>query len=155
MYKQVKIFTDGSCIGNPGPGGYSAILHSQKHEEILTAGYFFTTNNRMELMAIIVALEYLISPSKVVVYSDSRYVRQGITNWIHNWKNYGWKTTNNKSVKNIDLWQRLDSLVFIHQITWEWVKGHNGHLENERCDHLAYNAASYPLLDDIGYTLIS
>lgn len=151
MQKQVEIFTDGSCLGNPGPGGYGAILRYCQHEKVFSAGYRLTTNNRMELMAAIVALEALQEPCKVTLSTDSQYVRQGITSWIHNWKKRGWKTASKAPVKNIDLWQRLDSALSQHQIDWQWVKGHAGHPENERCDELARNAAGNPILDDSGY----
>ncbi|BAN95131.1 RNaseH ribonuclease [Pantoea dispersa EGD-AAK13] len=155
MRKQVEIFTDGSCLGNPGPGGYGAILRYRQHEKLFSAGYRLTTNNRMELMAAIVALEALTQPCDVVLSTDSQYVRQGITSWIHNWKKRGWKTAEKKPVKNVDLWQRLDAALSTHQIQWEWVKGHAGHPENERCDELARSAAGNPSLDDIGYQVES
>ncbi len=149
--KQVEIFTDGSCLGNPGPGGYGAILRYNKHEKLLSAGYHMTTNNRMELMAAITALEALTEPCRVVLSSDSQYVRQGITQWIHNWKKRGWRTSAKQQVKNVDLWQRLDSALQSHQITWIWVKGHAGHPENEQCDQLARTAATNPTENDCGY----
>ncbi|CNK07695.1 ribonuclease HI [Yersinia aldovae] len=151
MTKQVEIFTDGSCLGNPGPGGYGAILRYKQHEKMFSAGYYLTTNNRMELMAAIVALEALTSPCEVTISTDSQYVRQGITQWIHNWKKRGWKTTDRKPVRNMDLWQRLDLAIQTHTIQWEWVKGHAGHPENERCDELARLAANSPTQDDVGY----
>lgn len=151
MSKPVEIFTDGSCLGNPGPGGYGIILRYKQHEKTLNAGYFLTTNNRMELLAAIIALETLKSPCEVTLYSDSQYVRQGITNWIHNWKKRGWKTSDKKPVKNVDLWQRLDAAVQRHKVNWIWVKGHAGHEENERCDELARAAAESPTLTDEGY----
>ncbi|CBY28381.1 TPA: ribonuclease HI [Yersinia enterocolitica] len=151
MTKQVEIFTDGSCLGNPGPGGYGAILRYKQHEKTFSAGYFLTTNNRMELMAAIVALEALTSPCEVTLSTDSQYVRQGITQWIHNWKKRDWKTTDRKPVRNVDLWQRLDLAIQTHQIQWEWVKGHAGHPENERCDELARESANSPTMEDTGY----
>ncbi|EHM46225.1 ribonuclease HI [Hafnia alvei ATCC 51873] len=151
MLKQVEIFTDGSCLGNPGPGGYGAILRYKQHEKTLSAGYYLTTNNRMELMAAIVALETLKDPCSVILCSDSQYVRQGITQWIHNWKKRGWKTADKKPVKNVDLWQRLDLAIQPHKIEWVWIKGHAGHIENERCDELARAAAGSPDRDDTGY----
>lgn len=151
MLKQVEIFTDGSCLGNPGPGGYGAILRYKQHEKMFSAGYYLTTNNRMELMAAIIALEALTSPCEVVLSTDSQYVRQGITQWIYNWKKRNWKTTDKKSVKNVDLWQRLDLAITPHTVRWEWVKGHAGHPENERCDVLARDAATAPQQDDTGY----
>lgn len=152
MFKQVEIYTDGSCLGNPGPGGYGAILRYKQVEKIFSIGYHLTTNNRMELMAAIVALEALTAPCKVILSTDSQYVRQGITQWILNWKRHGWKTANKQPVKNVDLWQRLDLAIQRHIITWEWVKGHAGHVENERCDILARNAADNPTQEDVvGY----
>ncbi|WP_216782659.1 ribonuclease HI [Candidatus Profftia tarda] len=153
MTKQVEIFTDGSCLGNPGPGGYGAILHYKKQEKTLSSGYYITTNNRMELMAAIVALEKLKETCSVVLYSDSQYVRQGITEWIHNWKKRDWKTADKKPVKNIDLWQRLDIAIRAHKIKWVWIKGHAGYINNERCDELARTAAGCPEKEDIGYQL--
>ena len=137
MLKQVEIFTDGSCLGNPGPGGYGAILRYQQREKTFSEGYRLTTNNRMEMMAAIVALEALKEPCTVVLSTDSQYVRQGITQWIHNWKKRGWKTADKKPVKNVDLWKRLDAALGKHEIRWEWVKGHAGDAGNERCDALA------------------
>ncbi|EPE1851221.1 ribonuclease HI [Cronobacter dublinensis] len=151
MRKQVEIFTDGSCLGNPGPGGYGAILRYKQHERTFSAGYRLTTNNRMELMAAIVSLEALREHCIVTLSTDSQYVRQGITQWIHNWKKRGWKTADKKPVKNVDLWQRLDTALGQHEIKWEWVKGHAGHPENERCDELARAAAMAPTLEDTGY----
>ncbi|WP_159564999.1 ribonuclease HI [Budvicia diplopodorum] len=151
MQKQVEIFTDGSCLGNPGPGGYGAILRYKQHEKTLSAGYFLTTNNRMELLAAITALESLTSACNVILSTDSQYVRQGIMSWIHNWKKRGWKTTDKKPVKNVDLWLRLDEAITRHNIDWQWVKGHSGHEENERCDQLARSAAEKPTLKDEGY----
>lgn len=151
MTKQVEIFTDGSCLGNPGPGGYGVVLRYKQHEKTLSGGYRLTTNNRMELMAAIAALETLTTPCTVTLSTDSQYVRQGITRWIHNWKLKGWKTADKKPVKNIDLWQRLDTAIQHHTLQWEWVKGHAGHPENERCDELARQAASNPTQDDTGY----
>ncbi|CAG9297357.1 ribonuclease HI [Celerinatantimonas diazotrophica] len=152
MTKSVQLFTDGSCLGNPGPGGYGAILQYADKERELSAGFRLTTNNRMELLATIVGLETLTRPCEVVLTTDSQYVRQGITQWIHNWKKRDWKTANKQPVKNVDLWQRLDQAAKRHQIQWHWVKGHAGHEENERCDELARNAAnSNELGIDAGY----
>lgn len=151
MLKQVEIFTDGSCLGNPGPGGYGAILRYKQHEKTLSAGYFLTTNNRMELLAAITALESLTASCQVSLSTDSQYVRQGIMSWIHNWKKRGWKTADKKPVKNVDLWLRLDEAITRHQVEWHWVKGHAGHEENERCDVLAKTAAENPTLTDTGY----
>ena len=137
--QQVTIYTDGACKGNPGPGGWGAWLQSGKHEKELFGGEALTTNNRMELMAVIEALQALKRPCKVELYLDSQYVRQGITEWIHGWKAKGWKTAAKQPVKNADLWQQLDALVHggIHQINWHWVKGHEGDFGNEKADALA------------------
>lgn len=148
MLKKIQIFTDGSCLGNPGPGGYAAILKYKQTEKVLAQGYFKTTNNRMELLAAIVALELLKEPCQIQLYSDSQYLRNGIMNWIHGWKKNGWKTSNKQPVKNVDLWQRLDEIAKSHTIEWIWVKGHAGHIENERCDIIAKNQAEYPTLHD-------
>ncbi|MEE2001750.1 ribonuclease HI [Alkalimonas sp. MEB108] len=143
MQKTVTIFTDGSCLGNPGPGGYGIVLRYQQHQKELSAGFVQTTNNRMELLAAIVALESLKSPCQVELYTDSQYVRLGITQWLVGWKRNNWRTSQKKAVKNQDLWQRLDSASQRHQINWHWVKGHSGHPENERCDELARAAATH------------
>lgn len=149
--KTIEIHTDGSCLGNPGPGGWAALLRYKGHERELSGGEAHTTNNRMELMAAIVSLEALKEHCEVVLSTDSQYVRQGITQWIHNWKKRGWKTAEKKPVKNVDLWKRLDAALSQHQIRWEWVKGHAGHPENERCDELARSAAMNPTQEDVGY----
>jgi len=133
----VEIFTDGACSGNPGPGGWGALLRYGAAEKELSGGDADTTNNRMELMAAIVALESLKRPSEVRLTTDSVYVRDGITKWLANWKRNGWKTAAKKPVKNIDLWVRLDEAQAPHRIDWRWIKGHSGHPENERCDELA------------------
>jgi len=133
----VEIFTDGACKGNPGPGGWGALLRYGKHERRLYGGERQTTNNRMELMAVIQGLKALKRPSRVRVTTDSQYVKQGITQWIHNWKRNGWKTAARKPVKNADLWQALDAESVKHQVEWHWVKGHAGHVENELADRLA------------------
>src|SRR6266446_2358576 len=133
----VTIFTDGACSGNPGPGGWGAILKFGDTEKELKGGEAHTTNNRMELMAAISALEALKKPCTVALYTDSQYVRQGITGWIHGWKKNGWRTSDKKPVKNVDLWQRLDAALKAHEVRWHWVKGHAGHGENERADQLA------------------
>ena len=133
----VTIHTDGACSGNPGPGGWGAILKFGDVEKELKGGEAHTTNNRMELMAAISALETLKKPCTVDLYTDSQYVRQGITGWIHGWKKNGWRTSDKKPVKNVDLWQRLDAALQQHQVRWHWVKGHAGHDENERADQLA------------------
>jgi ribonuclease HI len=133
----VEIFTDGACSGNPGPGGWGAILRYKGTEKELSGGEALTTNNRMELMAAIAALEALNRPSSVRLTTDSVYVRDGISKWLHNWKRNGWKTAAKKPVKNDDLWRRLDAAQAPHTIEWLWIKGHAGHIENERCDELA------------------
>ena len=152
MLKQISLFTDGSCLGNPGPGGYGAILVYKQHQKELSQGYRLTTNNRMELMAAIAGLQSLQEPCKVRLTTDSQYVKQGITQWIQNWKRRGWLTASKEPVKNVDLWKLLDTEVQRHQVDWHWVKGHSGHDENERCDILARDAAmSHDLLEDTGY----
>ena len=137
MSSDVVIYTDGACSGNPGPGGWGAILISGEHERELWGADPATTNNRMELMAAIQALEALKRPCKVELHTDSQYVRQGITEWMPGWKSRGWKTADRKPVKNDDLWKRLDEARLRHQVAWRWVKGHNGHPLNERADALA------------------
>ncbi|KJY88549.1 ribonuclease H [Vibrio neptunius] len=151
MTKQVEIFTDGSCLGNPGPGGYGIVLRYKQVEKTLSKGYTLTTNNRMEMMATIVALQTLKEPCDVILTTDSQYVRQGITQWIHNWKKRNWKTSDKKPVKNADLWKALDAETGRHKIDWRWVKGHAGHRENEMCDELARAAAESPTDEDTGY----
>jgi ribonuclease HI len=137
---RVVIHTDGACSGNPGPGGWGAILQWGGHTRELKGGEAHTTNNRMELMAAIVALETLKRPCDVDLHTDSQYLRQGITGWIHGWKRNGWKTADKKPVKNADLWQRLDLAVDRHTVHWHWVRGHSGHDLNERADELAREA---------------
>jgi len=131
------IHTDGACSGNPGPGGWGAVLHFKDQEKELWGGELYTTNNRMELMAAIQALEALKRPCKVELHTDSKYVQQGIKEWIHSWKKRGWKTADKKPVKNDDLWRRLDEARLRHEVDWRWVKGHAGHEHNERADALA------------------
>jgi len=133
----IDIYTDGACKGNPGAGGWGALLRSGAHYKELYGGEPCTTNNRMELLAVIRALEALRRPSRVRVHTDSQYVQKGISVWIHDWKRRGWRTLDKKPVKNIDLWRRLDELAALHHIEWIWVKGHAGHPENERADELA------------------
>jgi ribonuclease HI len=133
----VEIFTDGACSGNPGPGGWGAVLRYNAHERELKGFANPTTNNRMEMMAAIAALEALKRPSRVHIHTDSQYLRDGITRYIHAWKTRDWKTADKKPVKNIDLWQRLDAAAKLHRVEWFWVKGHSGHVENERADALA------------------
>ena len=134
---RVRIYTDGACKGNPGPGGWGALLQLDGREKELCGGEPDTTNNRMELTAVIRALEALKRPCAVDLYTDSQYVQKGISEWIVAWKRRGWKTADKKPVKNVDLWLELDRLVAGHSIHWHWVKGHAGHLENERADQLA------------------
>ena len=137
MAATVEVFTDGACRGNPGPGGWGVILRYAGNEKELYGGEPVTTNNRMELTAVIRALEALKRSCRIRVVTDSQYVRNGITQWIHNWKRNGWRTADRKAVKNAELWRRLDELVRQHDVEWEWVKGHSGHPENERADALA------------------
>lgn len=133
----IEIYTDGACKGNPGPGGWGALLRYRMQEKELSGGEPATTNNRMELMAVIAALKALKRRAKIAIYTDSKYVQQGISQWIHGWKQKNWITSARTPVKNVDLWQRLDRLANQHEIEWCWVKGHAGHPENERADALA------------------
>jgi ribonuclease HI len=135
--RPIEIFTDGACSGNPGPGGWGALLRYGEKERTIMGGEKATTNNRMELMAAIAALEALKRPCAVELFTDSGYLRGGITSWISNWKRNGWKTADKKPVKNADLWARLEEAASPHKINWHWVKGHSGHIENERADALA------------------
>ncbi len=137
MTDKVTIYTDGACSGNPGPGGWGAYLKYGDHEKDICGGEKDTTNNRMELTAPIKALESLKKTCKVDIYTDSTYVKDGITKWIFNWKKNGWKTANRKPVKNTDLWQELDEIITKHEVKWHWVKGHSGHPGNDRADELA------------------
>lgn len=137
MSKVVDIYTDGACRGNPGPGGWGAFLRYDGHEKELYGGERETTNNRMELMAAIMALESLSRPCKVRLTTDSEYVKNGISEWMVAWKQRGWRTANKKPVKNRELWERLDAAVQRHDVEWHWVRGHSGHPENERADQLA------------------
>jgi len=137
MNEPVVVYTDGACKGNPGPGGWGALLRWGMHEKELFGGEAQTTNNRMELTAVIEALSSLKQRCEVAVYTDSEYVRNGITTWIHNWKLRGWRTADKKPVKNVELWQRLDALASNHDVRWHWVRGHNGDPGNERADELA------------------
>lgn len=136
----IALFTDGACSGNPGPGGWGAILRTDGHEKELSGGEAATTNNRMELMAVIEGLNALKKPSAVTVFTDSRYVMDGAMTWLANWKKRGWKTADKKPVKNEDLWRALDDAMARHTLKWQWVRGHTGHVENERADALARNA---------------
>ena len=140
----VDIFTDGACSGNPGPGGWGAILRYNGVEKELSGGAPESTNNRMEMMAAIAALEALKRPARVRLHTDSTYLKDGITKWIHAWKARGWKTASKKPVKNKDLWQRLEAAIEPHDVSWFWVKGHAGHPENERADELARHAIGVP-----------
>ena len=137
---KVEIFTDGACKGNPGPGGWGAILRYGTTEKEIYGASKNTTNNIMELTAVIESLKNLNKPCELIITTDSKYVKNGITEWIHNWKKNGWRTAAKKEVKNKELWIELDSLIQIHSISWDWVKGHSGHPENERADLLANEA---------------
>jgi len=141
MSEAVELFTDGACKGNPGPGGWGAVLRFKGRERELSGGEATTTNNRMELMAAIEGLRALTRPCTVVLWTDSSYVKDGITKWIHGWQRNGWRTADRKPVKNADLWQALLAAAAPHRIDWRWVKGHAGHPENERADRLASDAA--------------
>ena len=138
---KVEIFTDGACKGNPGPGGWGAVLRMGSVEKELSGGEPLTTNNRMEMMAVVKALSALKRPCAVTLSTDSRYVMDGLTKWVHGWQRNGWKTADKKPVKNADLWQELLAAARPHRIAWQWVKGHAGHPENERADRLASDAA--------------
>lgn len=146
---EVEIFTDGACRGNPGPGGWGALLRSGDREKEIYGGDLDTTNNRMELTAAIRALEALKRPCRVVLYTDSEYLRRGISEWLMKWKRNGWRTANRKPVKNEDLWRELDELSGRHEVIWRWVRGHAGHPENERADQLA-NRGIEQLLQQAG-----
>ena len=134
---KIEMYTDGACSGNPGPGGWGVLLRWRDHERELCGGEMASTNNRMELIAAIKGIESLKRPSTVDLYTDSTYVRDGITKWIHGWKKNGWRTSAKKPVKNEDLWKRLDEALAGHDVSWHWVKGHDGHPDNERADELA------------------
>ena len=138
--KLIHIYTDGACRGNPGPGGWGAVLICEGYRKEINGMVPLTTNNIMELTAVINALELIKNPSSIIITTDSTYVKNGITEWIHNWKIKGWRTANRKQVKNKELWERLDTLTQKHRITWEWVRGHTGHFGNERADELANEA---------------
>lgn len=140
--KQIDIFTDGACKGNPGPGGWGVLLRMGPHEKEMSGGEPQTTNNRMEMMAAIKALNALTEPCEVTLYTDSRYVIDGITKWVHGWKKKGWVNASKQPVRNADLWHDLIEAAARHKVRWEWVRGHNGHVENERVDKLASDAAS-------------
>ncbi len=136
----VEIYTDGACRGNPGPGGWGALLRYNNHEKKLKGAEQMTTNNRMELLAAIKALEALTKPCQIDLYTDSQYLRQGMTSWLKQWKLKGWKNSKREPVKNADLWKELDAMAHRHQISWHWVKGHSGHPENDLADALANEA---------------
>lgn len=138
---EVEAFTDGACLGNPGPGGWAALLRAGGNERMVAGGDPATTNNRMELMAAIAALESLKRPCRVVLTTDSRYVMQGIEQWVPRWLANGWRTADKKPVKNQDLWQRLSHAASVHEVSWRWVRGHSGHVENERVDDAAREQA--------------
>jgi ribonuclease HI len=151
--KKVTLYTDGSCLGNPGPGGFGALLIFGDHRKTLAQGFTHTTNNRMELLAPIEALNALSEPCDIDIYTDSQYVKNGINQWINSWKKNNWRTSAKKPVKNVDLWKRLDVACARHSMQWHWVKGHSGHPENELVDDLARNAAlSNSRLIDEGFT---
>lgn len=135
--ERVLLFTDGACSGNPGPGGWAALLRYRTQERELSGGEPATTNNRMEMLAVICGLEALKRPMPVRIYTDSQYVMKGVTAWLAGWKRRGWKTADRQPVKNVDLWQRLETALSRHQVEWQWVRGHDGHPENERVDALA------------------
>ncbi len=135
--ERVLLFTDGACSGNPGPGGWAALLRYRTQERELSGGEPATTNNRMEMLAVICGLEALKRPMPVRIYTDSQYVMKGVTEWLAGWKRRGWKTADRQPVKNVDLWQRLETALSRHQVEWQWVRGHDGHPENERVDALA------------------
>ena len=149
----VIIFTDGGCRGNPGPGGWGVLLQAGKREKEICGGERDTTNNRMELTAVIRALESLKRPLSVQIHTDSQYVQKGISQWIHNWKRNGWRTADKKPVKNADLWQALDHLAGLHQIEWIWVKGHAGHAGNERADTLANRGIDELLMGNLQHNI--
>jgi len=144
---EIHIYTDGACSGNPGPGGWGALMRWRDHERELSESEADTTNNRMELTAAIRALEAVTRPARVVVHTDSTYVKDGITRWIHGWKKNGWKTSAKKPVKNEDLWWQLDAALAPHEVEWRWVKGHAGNPDNERADKLAREAAARSVSD--------
>jgi len=147
---KVAAYTDGACSGNPGPGGWGAVLRYQGLEQDFSGGESLTTNNRMEMSAAIRVLEALPHPSQVELYTDSQYLRNGVKQWMANWKKNGWKTADKTPVKNQDLWQQLDELITTHQVNWYWVKGHSGHPHNERADALARNAIIAQRINMIG-----
>ncbi len=145
MTTEIEIYTDGACKGNPGPGGWGALLLSGPHRKELYGGELETTNNQMELRAAIEGLRALKSPSKVRLYTDSKYVKNGIESWISNWKKNNWKTSARKPVKNVELWRALDAMCQSHEVSWRWVKGHSGHVENDIADALANKGVDFVL----------
>lgn len=152
MIKLVTIFSDGSCLGNPGPGGYGTLIKYKKHEKIFHAGFYLTTNNRMELMGVIKGIEKIKEQCLIKVITDSQYVQKGVCIWLHNWKKNKWKNKNKKSIKNLDLWIKLNNLIYFHKIKWIWIHGHSGNINNEKCDSIAKMSAKNPYLIDFGYT---
>ncbi|MCW5197667.1 ribonuclease HI [Buchnera aphidicola] len=154
MKKIIKIFTDGSCLGNPGPGGFCTIIKYKNIIKKFSKGFILTTNNRMELISVIIGLEKVKISSYIHIHTDSKYVKNGITKWINNWKKNNWITQNKKKVKNIDLWKRLNKMVEKHiKVKWSWIKSHSGQKENEECDIEAKKSAKYPNKKDYGYLL--
>ncbi|NIH16627.1 MAG: ribonuclease HI [Buchnera aphidicola (Periphyllus lyropictus)] len=154
MKKIINIFSDGSCLGNPGPGGYCTIIKYKKKKKIFSSGFFFTTNNRMELMSVIIGIKKIKIASKIIINTDSKYVNYGVTKWMKIWIKNNWLKKNNKKVKNIDLWKKLNKLIKKHiKINWNWVKSHSGQLENELCDLRAKKEAKNPKKIDKGYIL--
>ncbi|QCI26728.1 ribonuclease HI [Buchnera aphidicola (Thelaxes californica)] len=151
LLKKIKIFTDGSCLGNPGPGGCCALIKYKQYIKKICSSFYLTTNNRMEIMGAILGLEMLKETCKVTIMTDSQYLKLGIVVWIQNWRKKNWKTKNNKTVKNIDLWLRLEKIINLHKVKWIWIKGHSIYLENNLCDQLAKKAALNPKEIDIGY----
>lgn len=153
--KKINIYTDGCCLGNPGSGGYGAILRYKEHQRELFGGYQLTTNNRMEIIACIAALGALEVPCSVTLFTDSQYVVNSINkNWAHKWRQNGWRKSDGKYAENFDLWERLLNLTKVHDVSFHWVRGHAGHIENERCDQLAKIAANgSDLLEDAGYLM--
>lgn len=151
--KTLDIFIDGSCLGNPGPGGYCVLIKNNNcYEKIISAGYYLTTNNRMEIMSAIIALEIKYLKNYYLnITTDSQYLRKGITTWIFQWEKNSWKKSNNQKIKNIDLWTRLNKLTNYHRIHWKWIKGHSGCNDHEYCDKLARSAALRPYLEDSDY----
>ncbi|WP_343183711.1 ribonuclease HI [Buchnera aphidicola] len=148
----ISIFTDGSCLGNPGPGGFCTIIKYKNLTKIFSSGFFLTTNNRMELISVIIGIEKINIPSNIIINTDSKYVNYGFTKWMSQWKQNNWKKKNNKKVKNIDLWIRLNNAIQKHKkIKWIWIKSHSGQLENELCDIKAKKSAKNPTKKDIGY----